>query len=342
VVPGREGCVDLRAAIPSGVDESKRLVNNKVHIELVNNEAKGCWYAAPSTVFEGYTLADASSRLGLLDGFGFGLPPPPASHTDALKSLSIPDAFDSRQQWGGVCNSITTIRNQGDCGGCWAFSAAETLADRFCIAASRATQPNFTNLSLSPQWVLDCDKTDMGCGGGLLDDAWGFLKSTGVVAETCDPYLYCAHPVSGSCEVGPHPPRPVPSQHACPSTCQNINGSSTGALTHRFKAASAYAVAKPGDVESIQKEILAHGPVQVGFQVFSDFMTYHNGTYFRTASAQGPRGGHAVKIVGWGVDEQKVPYWIVANRCAAAELLIACNSNQSSEILIDSSPPLFM
>ena len=37
---------------------------------------------------------------------------------------------------------------------------------------------------------------------------------------------------------------------------------------------------------------------KVGFQVFSDFMTYKNGTYFRTKSAQGPRGGHAVKIVG--------------------------------------------
>ena len=44
------------------------------------------------------------------------------------------------------------------------------------------------------------------------------------------------------------------------------------------------------------------GSVQVGFQVFSDFMTYRNGTYFRTKSAQGPRGGHAVKLVGWGVD----------------------------------------
>tara|TARA_B110001452_G_scaffold50504_1_gene38596 strand:- start:2206 stop:2490 length:285 start_codon:yes stop_codon:yes gene_type:complete len=52
---------------------------------------------------------------------------------------------------------------------------------------------------------------------------------------------------------------------------------------------------------------------QVGFQVFADFMTYRNGTYFRTKSAQGPRGGHAVKLVGWGVDVQGVDYWIVAN-----------------------------
>ena len=62
---------------------------------------------------------------------------------------------------------------------------------------------------------------------------------------------------------------------------------------------------------------MAHGPIQVGFQVFSDFMTYQNGTYFRTPGAQGPRGGHAVKIVGWGVDAQGVDYWTVANSWSA-------------------------
>jgi hypothetical protein len=109
---------------------------------------------------------------------------------------------------------------------------------------------SYANLSLSPQWILDCDTTDMGCGGGLLDDAWRFLEAKGVVDETCDPYLYCAHPVSPSCETGPHPPRPTPSQHSCPTACN------TSALSRQYKAASAYAVAKPGDVASIQREIM--------------------------------------------------------------------------------------
>jgi hypothetical protein len=63
-----------------------------------------------------------------------------------------------------------------------------------------------------------------------------------------------------------------------------------------MQATNAYAVAKPADVPSMQKEIMAHGSIEVGFQVFEDFMSYHNGTYARTAGAAGPKGGHAVKV----------------------------------------------
>jgi cathepsin B len=42
-------------------------------------------------------------------------------------------------------------------------------------------------------------------------------------------------------------------------------------------------------------------------------MSYHNGTYARTAGSPGPKGGHAVKLLGWGVDSKGVDYWIAAN-----------------------------
>ena len=124
-------------------------------------------------------------------------------------------------------------------------------------------------------------------------------------------------------------------QRPCPKTCRN-----TSALERKYRSLNAYAVSTPGwlfrapaltptgtanpdpnpdrtgNVEAMQKELMAHGPIQVGFQVlqcreyiynliavmrccnydsqvFSDFMTYKNGTYFRTPSAQGPRGGRS-------------------------------------------------
>ena len=277
-VADEKSCVDLRPIeAASGGDDAP--VNDPERIARVNAEAGGAWVAAASAVFDGYTQRDAAQRLGLSTA-AFDLPPPSEAHRAALAAVALPAAFDAREQWGAQCASVRAVRNQGDCGGCWAFSAAETLADRFCIASVQQAQQRqqahahahrqveagaaaaaavspYANISLAPQFILDCDTTDLGCGGGLLDDAWRYLTKAGAVAEACDPYKYCAHPASPSCEVGPHPPRPTPSQGVCPTQCAD------GSPLQRYKAASAYAVARPGDVEAIQREIFAHGSVQV-------------------------------------------------------------------------------
>ncbi|KHJ93512.1 papain family cysteine protease [Oesophagostomum dentatum] len=63
-------------------------------------------------------------------------------------------------------------------------------------------------------------------------------------------------------------------------------------------------------VEDIQREIMLYGPVQASFTVYADFSTYKGGIYVHTAGAR--RGGHAIKIIGWGV-EKGIPYWLVSN-----------------------------
>ena len=96
----------------------------------------------------------------------------------------------------GSCNSARAVRNQGACGGCWAFAGAEALADRLCVGAAGA---RFQNLSLSPEYFMDCDALNAACGGGLIDDAWKFLATRGLAAEqvmaySCNPYgeSYCS------------------------------------------------------------------------------------------------------------------------------------------------------
>jgi len=55
---------------------------------------------------------------------------------------------------------------------------------------------------------------------------------------------------------------------------------------------------------------MTNGPVEASFEVYDDFPTYKSGVYYYTKGAA--LGGHAIKIVGWGV-EGGVPYWRVAN-----------------------------
>lgn len=66
--------------------------------------------------------------------------------------------------------------------------------------------------------------------------------------------------------------------------------------------------------EDIQKAIMTDGPVEAGFTVYKSFMSYQSGVYERHwwKVWDTVEGGHAVKIVGWGV-ENDTEYWIIAN-----------------------------
>lgn len=194
-----------------------------------------------------------------------------------MSSGEIPSSFDSRTQWKGL---IHPIRNQQQCGSCWAFAASEALSDRFAIATKKASPV------LSPEDMVSCDKTDMGCQGGRLQNAWNYLKHTGIVTDSCFPYT------AGK---GTAP--------ACISKCKDSESFT------RYKSTDAYQL---HGVENIQKEIMTSGPVEASFKVYSDFMKYKSGVYHKAWWHIIPEGGHAVKMIGWGEDNGEA-YWLIAN-----------------------------
>ena len=55
---------------------------------------------------------------------------------------------------------------------------------------------------------------------------------------------------------------------------------------------------------------MTSGPVETRFNVYSDFMSYKSGVYTHTSGYL--EGGHAVKLLGWGVEGGK-HYWLCAN-----------------------------
>lgn len=66
--------------------------------------------------------------------------------------------------------------------------------------------------------------------------------------------------------------------------------------------------------QAIKEELYKNGPVNTGFVVYEDFMTYKSGVYKHQSG--GMLGGHAVKIIGWGKDDQG-EHWIVQNSWTA-------------------------
>ena len=195
---------------------------------------------------------------------------------------AIPDSFDARKYW-PQCPTIKAIRDQAQCGSCWAFGAAESFGDRYCIATG-------DSITFSPQYLVDCFNDSNGCGGGFPDLTWMALVNQGITSDECQPYL-------GKDDV-------------CRHTCSDH----TPMKLHYAKSAYSPYVAFDvnATVRAIQEEIMANGPVEAAFYVFGDFDGYSSGVYHRRSTLL--EGGHAIKIIGWGVDEgSKEPYWLIAN-----------------------------
>lgn len=74
----------------------------------------------------------------------------------------LPENFDSRVQWPN-CPTIGEIRDQGSCGSCWAFGAAEAMSDRFCIHSNGTKHFYFSSEHL----ISCCHTCGFGCNGGF-------------------------------------------------------------------------------------------------------------------------------------------------------------------------------
>jgi cathepsin B len=198
----------------------------------------------------------------------------------------IPENFHIKDKWP---ECIHPIRDQQNCGSCWAFSASEVLSDKFCIASKGKI-----NVILSPQDFVSCDTGDRGCGGGFVNKSWEYLKKNGIVTETCLPYI------SGDgfpyiCPFGDEP-----TLNFCKTKEEKYNK---------------YKVKSHGRMKSItdaKLHLFNEGPLEAAFNVFEDFISYKGGVYKRISDNF--MGGHAVKVVGWGKDNNdETEYWIVAN-----------------------------
>jgi len=263
--------------------KGRTMVNDPEHIKALNSQPGSFWIAAPQAVFAGMTYDDARMLLGTaLSHVSEHLNETrDAKVYEVIHEEDLPDGFDSRVQWPGL---VHPIRDQQRCGSCWAFSASEVLSDRVAIADGKESPV------LSPEDMVSCDHGDMGCQGGRLDQAWKYLTQTGIVTDSCMPY---------SAGNGDAP--------SCATTCMDSES------FQRTKAKSAYAIS---GVNNMQKDIMMHGPIQAAFMVFKSFMSYQSGVYHKHSWEMVPEGGHAIKIVGWSMEQHllgQVEYWLVAN-----------------------------
>jgi cathepsin L len=103
-----------------------------------------------------------------------------------IETEGLPDAIDWTTK-----GAVTPIKNQGQCGSCWAFSTTGSLETAYFLKNNELK-------SFSEQQLVDCSKTygNMGCNGGLMDYAFQYVAKSGITTE--DKYAYKGR--DGSCQ----------------------------------------------------------------------------------------------------------------------------------------------
>jgi len=121
----------------------------------------------------------------------------PSENREKIEELQLgPEAPPNTFDW--ISKGKTTpVKNQEQCGSCWAFSATENIESVWMIAKD-LTPSNFQ--PLAPQQIVDCDKRDAGCNGGDTPTAYQYvIGAGGMDTETSYPY----RAVDQSCQFKP-------------------------------------------------------------------------------------------------------------------------------------------
>ena len=175
---------------------------------------------------------------------------------------------------------VNPIKDQGQCGSCWAFST--TAADESAWAIKTGTL-----LSFSEQQLVDCSTAqgNMGCGGGWYYWAWDYLMTSGQMLESDYPYTSTAG-VSGACQYN--------SAKTYGNTASPTDYVEVGATTADIKSA------------------LNVGPLSVAIAANTFYFQFYSGGVLTDAKC-GTTIDHAVVAVGYGTDPTYGDYYLVRN-----------------------------
>jgi len=175
--------------------------------------------------------------------------------------------------------AVTSVKDQGACGSCWAFAATASME------SSKIIYGDGIESDTAEQELVDCDtKKDDGCNGGWYDWAWDFVLEEGGIASEED-YPYTAR--DGECLMEEN-------------GIENLEGTDISGYTRvpKFKT-------------SALMQALVGQPVAVAINASAaGFQFYESGVFSGDCSVL---VNHALLAVGYGTTEEGEEYWYLKN-----------------------------
>jgi len=229
-------------------------------IQSINGNESHTWTAGHNK-FSDWSHEEFSKMHGYI----------PETHVYTEATI-LPETNADSVNW-VVAGATTPVKDQGQCGSCWAFSSTGALEGSHFLKSG-------SMLSFSEQQLVDCVHTCFGCGGGNQALAFRYLKSNNAYLEA--DYSY----------------------HAVNQNCSYSAGAASSVNVTSFTQVTGSNVAQ-------MKAALALQPLSVSIEADTAvFQTYTSGILNSTAC--GTTLDHAVLAVGWG-SENGQEYWIIKN-----------------------------
>jgi len=196
-------------------------------------------------------------------------------------AAAVPNTFDWRSR-----KAVTPVKDQGQCGSCWAFSATENIESVYIVAG----KANASTLRLAPQQLVDCSDLNMGCNGGNPPDAYESIYFEGGL-ETEAEYPYTG--VTGTCELS------------------NGQASAGSVKISTWKLVSGFF-----DEHAMQAGLISIAPLSVCVDA-TNWQNYQSGVMTASQCAWINLLDHCVQLVGYN-QTASTPYWIVRNSWATS------------------------
>eukprot|EP01083_Nonionella_stella_P156716 507833_1 len=198
----------------------------------------------------------------------------------AQKTSTTPDAVD----WTNVNGKsyVTPVKNQGQCGSCWAFSTTGSIESRTAIANG---QTDDAIVSLSEKQLIDCSVSygNYGCQGGWMDDAFKYVIASG-----------------GLCSEEEYPYSPTDTERCKAKACGT-----------KYDAISSYTNVT-ADSETSLEAAVTEGPVSIAIDAGSSAFQFYSGGV--VDGSCGDYLNHGVLVVGYGTDSDSgKKFWKVKN-----------------------------
>jgi cathepsin B len=262
------------------------------------------------------------------------------------KKDDLPVQFFGQEVWKDF---IEPVREQGKCGGCYAFSSLFTLSSRlsiytkgkykysfspakiiFCsITSSESTNLNKDLQNLENKYrdgiPYDYDLENkqnsdyFGCEGETLINMWQYLYRYGVPENSC--FFYGDE--ENQQDLDPNLTLIDNSNLTCSNFLTNTFDvcPSTNKPLVSHRAGGYYFVPgtknknpnkESGSEYNIRKEIYKWGPCSSGMIIYEDFLSWDGNGIYKYDKKSKSLGGHAIVLIGWGEDNGQ-KYWVVRN-----------------------------